>query len=178
MSHILRVVQLQTQSHTWPMCWYVWLKNNKSKCQCYNRVLQEGCDVHDRLWKPTVMCKNLTAWTLRYPLPFVVKDSQFPSTMGYVNIFKADSKIFFICHPPLQKNNKTTCSNFNNHKPSVHIPNNLKKIVTKSSAWIGQSAIWPTAAKNWRSGHFLWTLIYEVYFHKLKDLCSRRKYHS
>ena len=81
-SHILRVVQLHTQSHTWPMCWYVWLTNNKSKCQFYNRVLQEGCNVHDRLWNSTVMCKNLTAWTLPYPLPFGVKNSQFPSTMG------------------------------------------------------------------------------------------------
>ena len=92
-SHILRVVQLQTQSHTWPMCWYVWFTINKSKCQFYNRVLQEGCNVHDRLWNSTVMCKNLTAWTLPYPLPFGVKNSQFPSTMGYVNIFKSVNKI-------------------------------------------------------------------------------------
>jgi len=80
-------------SHTWPMCWYVWLTNNKSKCQFYNMELQEGCDVHNRLWNSTVMCENLTAWTLCYPLPFGVKNSQFPSTVGYVNIFNTDNKI-------------------------------------------------------------------------------------
>jgi len=93
MSHILRAVQLQTQSHTWPMCWYVWLTYNKSKCQFYNMVLQEGCDINDRLWNCTVMCKQVTAWTLYYPLPFGVKNSQFPSTVGYVNIFNTGNKI-------------------------------------------------------------------------------------
>ena len=81
------------RNHTWPTYWYLWLANDKSKCQFYNRVLQEGCDIHGTLWNSTVMCENLTAWTLHYPLLFGVKDSQFPSTMRYVNIFTTDSKM-------------------------------------------------------------------------------------
>jgi len=36
-----------------------------------------------------------------------------------------------------------------------------------------QYTIWPTTAKIWMSGHYLWTLICEVYFHKRRDLHSR-----
>ena len=43
------------RNHTWPTYWYLWLTNDKSKCQFYNRVLQEGCDIHGRLWNSTVV---------------------------------------------------------------------------------------------------------------------------
>ena len=43
----------------------------------------------------------------------------------------------------------------------------------KSAACVVQTAIWPTAAKNWMSGHFLWTLICQVYFHNRRDLHSK-----
>jgi hypothetical protein len=71
--------------------------------------------------------------------------------MELVITFKTDSKILS-CHQPLQKNNETTCSHFNNQKPSVNIFNNLKEIVTVSSACLVQTAIRSTTAKNWMSG--------------------------
>ena len=73
----------------------------------------------------------------------------------------------------------TTPKKWQNYMQSLQQPQtqwphtyNRKKIVTKSSAWIVQTAIWPTAAKNWMSGHFLWTLICQVYFHTHRDLHS------
>jgi len=118
------------RSHTWPMCWYLWVTNNKLKCQFCMRLLHVVCDVCNRLWNPTVMRKNLTVWHLRQPSPFGVKNSRFPSAMELVTTFKTDSKILSchchrvltqlqltnisisICHQPLHKNNETTCSHF------------------------------------------------------------------
>ena len=89
--------------------------------------------------------------------------------MRYVNIFKTDCKILSSVTHHSKKMTKLHAVTSTTTNPVSTYP----IIWRKSSACVVQTAIWPTAAKNWMSGHFLWTLIRQVYFHNRRDLDSR-----
>ena len=89
--------------------------------------------------------------------------------MRYVSIFKTDCKILSsVTHHSKKMTKLHAVTSTTTNPVSTH-----PIIWRKSAACIVQTAIWLTAAKNWMSGHFLWTLIRQVYFHKCRDLHSR-----